>query len=152
MKKTYRVTSVVRFVNRLTARFIDRGMGPPQRYMLGVRGRKSGKLYSAPVTVVEELGQRWLVAAYGEVAWVINARAAGEVTLSRGGQSQTLAIRELPVGDRAPILKKYVALEPLVLPYFEARKDSPLEVFAAEAQAHPVFLLESKVSNPRRVA
>lgn len=114
--------------------------------MLGVRGRKSGKLYSAPVTVVEELGQRWLVAPYGEVAWVINARAAGEVTLARGGQSQTLAIRELPVGDRAPILKKYVALEPLVLPYFEAGKDSPLEAFAAEAQAHPVFLLEAKRS------
>jgi hypothetical protein len=30
-------------------------------------------LYSTPITLVEASGQRWLVAPYGEVAWVRNA-------------------------------------------------------------------------------
>lgn len=134
-------------MNRLSAGLIRWRIGPPHRYLLTVRGRKTGKSYSAPVTIVESEGKRWLVAPYGEVPWVQNARAAGEVTLTRGSKSETLAIRELPVHERAPILKQYVALEPIVLPYFEAHADSPLEAFAADAQAHPVFLLEAKANS-----
>jgi hypothetical protein len=37
-------------------------------------------------------GRRWLVAAYGPGNWVRNARAAGEVTLSRGRRSQTYRV------------------------------------------------------------
>ena len=40
-------------------------------------------MYSTPVTLVEERGLRWLVAPYGEVAWVRNARVAREFTLRR---------------------------------------------------------------------
>ena len=146
MKKTYQVTPTVRFVNRLMARLILWGIAGPHGYLLTVRGRKSGKLYSAPVTLVEGEGKRWLVSPYGEMAWVANARAAGEVTLTRGSKSETLVIHELPAGERAPILKQYITLVPLVEPYFNASEDSPVEIFAAEAQAHPVFLLESKAS------
>jgi len=48
--------------------------------------------------VVETSGHRWLVAGYGPVNWVRNARAAGEVTLSRGGRALRYKVAE-PAAD-----------------------------------------------------
>jgi len=117
------------------------GIAAPNSYVLTVRGRKTGEAYSAPVLLVEENGQRWLVAPYGEVSWVRNARAAGEVTLSRGRQTETLKIREADPQESAPILKKYIMREGIVRPYFDVQPDAPLEAFVTEAPRHPVFQL-----------
>ncbi len=116
-------------------------MGPKHRYLLTVRGRKTGKEYSAPVTLIERSGKRYLVAPYGEMNWVRNARAAGRVTLARGKRSETLSIAQVSPEESAPVLKEYLAVEPITGPYFDARLDSPLEAFVAEAPRHPVFLL-----------
>jgi hypothetical protein len=95
------------------------------------------------VTLVEEGDSRWLVAPYGDVAWVRNARAAGQVTLSRGRRSETLPIRELSPAEAAPVLQRYITRVPITRPYFDARPDSPLAAFIAEAPRHPVFHLGS---------
>ena len=139
--RTYRVNAIVRMVNRLSRALIERGMGPEHRYVLTVRGRKTGKEYSAPVTLIEQGGKRYLVAPYGEMNWVRNARAAGRVTLARGGRSQTLSIVQVSAAESAPVLKAYLAVEPITRPYFDAKPDSPLEAFVAEASRHPVFAL-----------
>jgi hypothetical protein len=81
------------------------------------------------------------VAPYGDVGWVRNARAAGQVTLSRGGRSETLPIRELPPAEAAPVLQRYVTRVPITRPYFDVRLDSPLAAFVQEAPRHPVFRL-----------
>jgi deazaflavin-dependent oxidoreductase (nitroreductase family) len=141
MAKTYRVTPMIRFFNRLMRLMIRWNIAPPQTYLMTVRGRKTGNLYSTPVSLVREEGRRWLVSPYGEVSWVKNARAAGQVTLSRGGKAETVRIRELGPAESAPILKQYVQLEKIVQPYFDATPDSPLEAFIAEAARHPVFLI-----------
>ena len=141
MAKNYHVTPMVRFFNRLMRLMLRWNIAPPRIYLLTVRGRKSGKLYATPVTLVEEGSRRWLVSPYGEVNWVKNARATGEVMLSRGGRSETFAIHELGPEESAPILKQYITLEGIVRPYFDAQPDSPLEAFVAEAPRHPVFLL-----------
>jgi deazaflavin-dependent oxidoreductase (nitroreductase family) len=141
MAKTYRVTPIIRFFNRLMRLMIRWNIAPPQTYLMTVRGRKTGNLYSTPVSLVREEGRRWLVSPYGEVSWVKNARAAGQVTLSRGGKAETVRIRELGPAESAPILKQYVQLEKIVQPYFDATPDSPLEAFIAEAARHPVFLI-----------
>lgn len=73
-------------------------------YLLSVSGRRSGKIHTTPVTLIEESGQRWLVAPYVAVNWVRNARAAGRVTLRRGRQSQTVSIDELRPEESAPVL------------------------------------------------
>ncbi len=52
--------------------------------LLRVRGRKTGLPRTTPVSLIEHEGRRWLVAPYGEVGWVRNARAAGEAELLRG--------------------------------------------------------------------
>jgi hypothetical protein len=95
-----------------------------------------------PVTLVERDNQRWLVSPYGESNWVKNARVAGEVTLFRGGKTETLKIQELPPEESAPILKEYITSEGIVRPYFDVQPDSSLADFEAEAHRHPVFLLE----------
>jgi deazaflavin-dependent oxidoreductase (nitroreductase family) len=141
MAKQYQVNSMVRFVNRVMMRLNKWGIAAPNSYVLTVRGRKTGKTYTAPVLLVEESDRRWLVSPYGEVSWVRNARAAGEVMLSRKGRSETLRIRAADPQESAPILKQYIQREKIVQPYFDVAPDAPLEAFAAEAPRHPVFQL-----------
>ena len=145
MSKQYQVNSLVRLVNRLMIRLNRWGIAAPNSYVLTVRGRKTGKAYSTPVSLIEENDQRWLVAPYGEVSWVRNARVVGEVTLSRGSQSETLKIREANPQESAPILKRYLTQVSIVRPYFDVLPGAPLNAFAAEAPRHPVFQLLTRV-------
>jgi deazaflavin-dependent oxidoreductase (nitroreductase family) len=113
----------------------------PRTSVLSVRGRKSGELRTMPVTPIEVGGSVWLVSPYGTVAWVHNVRAAGEVTISRGRTSRRFAVREARVDEVGRVLKRYVAVAPIVLPYFTAKADDAPEAFTAEAERHPVFEL-----------
>jgi hypothetical protein len=91
------------------------------------------------VTLVEENGERWLVAPYGEVGWVKNARAAGQVTLERGRRSETVGIAELLPNEAAPVLKKYLSRLLVVRPFFDVTPKSQIADFVNEAPRHPVF-------------
>ena len=84
-----------RSVNRMIRVMLRLGVSPPHTHLLTVRGRKSGYPHSTPVTLVEGARKRWLVAPYGEVGWVRNARAAEQVTLTRGRRFETVRIQEL---------------------------------------------------------
>jgi deazaflavin-dependent oxidoreductase (nitroreductase family) len=139
MARTYRRSWWRQALDRLVRVLVHVGLGPRHTYLLTVRGRKSGQLHSAPVTLVEEQGLRWLVAPYGEVDWVRNARAAGEVTLSRGGRVETVAVFPVDPPEAAPVLKRYVTDVPITRPFFDATAASDLPAFAAEAARHPVF-------------
>ena len=139
MAAQYRLTMWRRMLNRVVRVLLRMGLGPRRTYLLTVRGRRSGRLYSTPVTLVEEGGERWLVAPYGEVAWVRNARAAGEVILSRGRHSETVRIIELGPQESAPVLKRYVTEVPIIRRYFDAGPHSSVEAFEQEADRHPVF-------------
>ena len=140
----YRLSAARRGVNFVMTLFIRIGLAPLHMVLLTVRGSKTGKVYTRPVTLVESKGKRWAVSPYGEVAWVKNARAGGDVTLSRFLWTRTFSAAEVPPGDRAAILRTYLRQEPATLAFFEAGPFSPLEAFAAEADRHPVFLLSEK--------
>jgi len=139
MAKRYRLGIGRRLVNQLVRLLLALGLGPRHTFLLTTRGRTSGRPRSTPVTLVEQEDDRWLVAPYGEGAWVQNARAAGEVTLSRGRRSERVAIVELGRQEAAPVLKAYVARVPVTRPFFDAGPTSGLAVFRAEADRHPVF-------------
>lgn len=109
MAAIYRLGTGRRLLNWLVRVLVGLGWGPRHTYLLSVRGRKTGRPRSTPVTLVEEGGQRWLVVPYGEVGWVRNARAGGRVTLSRGGRSETVRIAEVGPEESAPVLKRYSA-------------------------------------------
>jgi hypothetical protein len=139
--RPYRRPKFGRLVNKFVQAMIRLNIGPQGRHTLLVQGRRSGKWYSTPVTIVEEGGHPWLVAPYGEVAWVRDARAAGRVTLTRGQKAETLEIVQVGPAESAPMLKMYLAHEPITRPYFTVPPDAALEDFAAEAPRHPVFRL-----------
>ena len=140
MAKQYTVTPMLGIVNAVFKFLLKRGLGPPKSYLLTVRGRKTGKPYSIPVSPLEQDGVRYIVSPYGEVGWVKNARASGEVTLSRGSQSETVKVEEMPPEETGVLLKTYYDREKAyVAPYFDVNENSSLEMFTAEAAQHPVF-------------
>jgi len=113
----------------------------PRSYLLTTRGRKTGRPRTNPVVPVEHGGRRWLVAPYGPVSWVHNARAAGRVSLTRRRDTRDYTIREVSPEEAGPVLQRYVRLAPSARPYFQASKDSPVKDFVTEADRHPVFEL-----------
>src|SRR5579864_2559761 len=68
-------------------------MGP--NILLTVAGRKSGLLRSTPVAMVAANGKRWIVGTFGEVAWVLNLRAAKRGAITVKGKLIPVAAREL---------------------------------------------------------
>ena len=131
-----------RLINVLVKGLLRVGVSGRHAYLLGVPGRRSGRTYSTPIILIEN-GQRWLVAPYGEVSWVRNARAAGQVTLSRGRHREEIKISEVGPQESAPVLREYLRRARAVRSVFDASPDSPLEAFVAEAGRHPVFRVES---------
>jgi deazaflavin-dependent oxidoreductase (nitroreductase family) len=152
MATAYRLTPVRRGLNVLVRALLRAGLAPPRTYLLTVAGRRTGQPRSTPVTLVEAEGQRWLVAPYGDVEWVRNARAAGRVTLSRGRRRETVSLQELGPTESAPILRRYAREVPVTRPSFDARPEAPVEAFTAEAARHPVFRIigGSSVSDATR--
>lgn len=141
MAATYRLGRWRRAVNVLVRGLLALGVPLPCTFLLTVPGRRTGRPLSTPVTLVEDGGRRWLVAPYGAVGWVRNARAAGRVTLSRGRHRETVPITEVEGVERGRVLKTYVTRVPVTRPFFDARPDAAVEVFVAEGDRHPVFRL-----------
>lgn len=145
MARMFEMSAPRRAANWTIARMLGLGLPLANSYLLTVPGRKTGTPHTTPVTLVEHDGRRYLVAPYGEVDWVRNARAAGKVTLSRGRVREHVAITELSPEQAAPVLRQYINEVPVVRPYFDADKDSSLAHFEAEAPRKPVFLLGEPV-------
>jgi deazaflavin-dependent oxidoreductase (nitroreductase family) len=144
MSKTYHVNFADHMENALIATLLRAGIKMGTTSLLTVRGRKSGQPHTVPVVLVEQDGERWLVAPYGVVQWVRNIRAAGTATLTRGRRSETISVTELPAQEAAPILKEYLLhVSGGVRSYFDAKRDSPIEAFEREAPHHPVFQIKT---------
>jgi len=142
MAKTYQLNTFTRFGNTMSAAMIRLGIAPAGMHLLTVRGRKTGLPRTTPVKLIEHQGSRWLVAPYGEVAWVRNTRAAGQVELHRGRTVEHAQVREAGPEEAAPVLRAYLRQLRLVVgAYFDVTPASPDSAFAAEAAHHPVFLL-----------
>lgn len=129
--------------NALASILARSGIGPMA--LLTTTGRVSGRPHTVPVVPIDHAGARWLVAPYGPVAWVHNARAGGVVTLRYGRQRHAYTIRQATPTEAAPILKRYVAIATRTRHRFAATVDAPEEAFIPDAADHPVFeLVESQ--------
>jgi deazaflavin-dependent oxidoreductase (nitroreductase family) len=139
MAKTLHLTAIDRIGDMLFMALLRAGLKIGTMSLLTVRGRKSGQLHTIPVLLVEQDGERFLVAPYGTVQWVRNIRAAGTATLTRSRRAETIRVRELEAKEAAPILKQYLFKATATRPYFDATKDSSIDAFEREAARHPVF-------------
>ena len=135
-------SAVEKFINRAFGFFVSLGLGPSHIHVLEVRGRKSGKLYSTPVDLLEFQGRRYLVAPRGQTQWVRNAEAAGEISLKRGSRRQKFRLRSIHDAEKLPILKAYLdSFRREVQRYFPVLAGSPPEAFAEIASNYPAFEL-----------
>jgi len=139
--KPYRLSYWRRTVNAVVRPLARLGLAGRRTHLLTVPGRKTGKPWSAPVSIVEDGGERWLVAPYGDRNWVKNARAAGWVELRRGRRRERLLIEELPSEPAVPVLRDYYRRGRVTRPFFDVSLDSSDEESLAEAPRHPVFRL-----------
>ena len=135
-------TPVEKLFNRTFGLVVGLGLGPAHIYLLQVRGRKSGKLYTTPVDLLELNGKRYLVAPRGRTQWVRNAEAAGEITLKRGSRRDNFRLCVLNDAEKLPILKAYLdSFRREVQRYFAVPAGSPPEAFAEVASSYPAFEL-----------
>ena len=139
--KPYRLSPLRRAVNALVRPLARLGVTGPRTHLLTVPGRRTGRPWSTPVSIVRLGGERWLVAPYGERNWVMNARAAGYVVLRRGRREERLSVRELPPAEAVPVLREYYRRGRVTRPFFDVGLRSSDEEWLAEAPRHPVFEL-----------
>lgn len=131
-----------RFFNRTFGLLVGLGLGLPHNYLVQVRGRKSGKVYSTPIDLLELDGKRFLVAPRGRTQWVRNAEAAGDVTLKKGRTRLRYRIRSIPDAGKPELLKAYLdRFQTTVQRYFPVPAGSPPQAFTAVASNYPVFEL-----------
>lgn len=131
---------VIMALNRL-------GLALGTQHVLSIPGRKTGKLRSTPVSLLTVNGRRY-IATVGETHWVKNARAAGWGFLSRGRKKERVALVELPVEERAPILRAFPHQVPHGVPFFQMAlglSNDP-EAFAAAAAQCPVFRADPQIT------
>ncbi|HKD69469.1 MAG TPA: nitroreductase family deazaflavin-dependent oxidoreductase [Candidatus Binataceae bacterium] len=135
-------SSVERLFNQGFALLLRLGIGLRHNYILEVRGRKSGRIYSAPVDVLDYGGRRYLVCGRGLSQWVRNAQAAGRVALVKGSQRIDFAVRAIPDAEKPAIIKAYVeGFKLTVQRYFPVAAGSPVADFEPIANRYPVFEL-----------
>ena len=139
--RPYRRSLWRRALNGVVRPLARAGFTGPRTYLLTVPGRKSGRPWSTPVSIVKAGETRWLVAPYGERNWVRNVRAAGWAELRRGRNRGRFAARELSPEEAVPVLREYYRLGRVTHPFFDVSLDSPDAAWLAEAPRHPVFLL-----------
>ncbi|HEX4921194.1 MAG TPA: nitroreductase/quinone reductase family protein, partial [Candidatus Bathyarchaeia archaeon] len=147
MRQPFHMTRGLRVVSTIITTLLRLGLPVGPAVLLSVRGRTSGKIYTIPITLVENSGTSFLVAAFGEVNWVRNLRAAGQVHLTRRRRTEAIGVVELGAREAAPILKQFLRESQrvsFIKPYFRVTPHSSLADFEQEALYHPVFRIVSK--------
>ena len=137
---------IARLVKSAWSALFSSGLLPDSMVTLEVIGRTSGRVVMLPVAVAEVSGQRYLVSMLGEHAqWVRNVRAAGGKAMFRHGSREAVHLEEVPVDQRAPILKAYLRIAPGARPHVPVNKNAELVEFEQVAMAFPVFHVVSTV-------
>jgi deazaflavin-dependent oxidoreductase (nitroreductase family) len=145
MYRGQRPNWLARILNRVDAGLGALGVGSKLGLAtLEVTGRTSGRTISLPVAIAVFDGQRYMVSMLGEnVQWVKNVRVAGGSAVIHSGQREHVHLEEVPVDQRAPILKAYLHRAPGGRSHIPVNMDAPLADFEKIAGAYPVFRLVS---------
>lgn len=139
-----RPTSEARAIHR---RFVA---GPLPRVLpiasvVEVRGRQSGQAISVPLVIVRYRRSWYLISMFGEQSnWVKNVRASdGEAVLIHG-RRRPVRLVEIPVPDRAPIIKRYLFFAKGARPHIPVGWRDPVSSFKSVAALYPVFRVDNR--------
>jgi deazaflavin-dependent oxidoreductase (nitroreductase family) len=148
----------IRLLNPLFSRYLGAGLPAGPNVLLTVRGRSSGRFRRAPVAMLDLGDRRFVQAAFGEVNWVRNLRAAGQAVVTKGRHADAVDAVELAPGVAGAIMHEALATYPRsrllravvgpttrppvgILYTFGVRLDQTLDEYVAEARRHPLFEL-----------
>lgn len=138
-----RADATARRFARLWAAVFSLGLLPRRWVTLEVAGRRSGQTTRFPLGMATLDGRWYLVSMLGERCnWVRNVRAADGLVTVRHRRAMRCVLQEIPVGERAPVLKRYLQQVPGARPHFPVSRDANVADFDAIASRYPVFLVE----------
>jgi hypothetical protein len=145
-RETGRLPSWLKGVNRVVMALQRLGFVVGTMHVLAVPGRRSGVYRSTPVSLLTIDGHRYIVAGLDDADWVLNARVAGRGMLRRGRTEEDISLVELPVEERARILREFPRLIPQGVPFFTRLYGvtADPEQFAGLAETCPVFRVERR--------
>ena len=116
------------------------GLPPSFIVVLETRGRRSGETRSTVLITGSHEGERYLVSLVGpRCDWVKNAGAAGGEAVIRHGRRRRVMLEEVPVEERAPILKAYLKWSLGARAIIEVSHKAPVAEFEPIAGKYPVF-------------
>jgi len=123
----------------------------PIAAVLDVVGRVSGTTIHVPLVIVRYRRGWYLVSMLGDRAnWVRNVRAThGEAVLTHG-RRRPVHLVEVPVTERAPIIKRYLFFALGARPHMAIDWRAPLADFASVAAGYPVFRVDAHRLADRR--
>jgi deazaflavin-dependent oxidoreductase (nitroreductase family) len=130
--------------NRIVAGAMKLGISVAGSRVLEVKGRKSGEWRRTPVNLLEFEGARYLVAPRGSTQWVRNMRVSGGGRLVLGRRVEEFTAKEVPVGERVPLLRAYLEKWKWeVGAFFDGvGPDSPEDDLHRISPDHPAFRID----------
>jgi deazaflavin-dependent oxidoreductase (nitroreductase family) len=134
--------------NRIFIQMSRLGMsfGGESPVVLTVKGRKSGRDRSTPVTPMTVDGEQFVVAGFPGADWVANVRANEQVTVARGRRVERVRMVELAPDDARPILRAFPKEVPTGVGFMKRAgliTDGRPEEFEALAGRCAVFRLDA---------
>jgi hypothetical protein len=131
---------IAKILNRMWANVASKKVMDNGLVALEVIGRNSGRVVSFPLVMFNMDEQRYLASMLGEDAqWVRNVRAANGKAVLRSGGYEDVRLEEIPIHQRAPLLKAYLHAAPGARPHVFVDKDAPIAEFEKVAAEYPVF-------------
>ena len=119
--------------------------GPlPRRWVtLEVAGRRTGRVTRFPLGMADWDGKWYLVSMLGnDCNWVRNVRAADGLVTLRHGRARVRQLVEVPIDERAPILKRDLQKVPGARPHILVDRNAPRAEFDSIAPQYPVFRVD----------
>ena len=144
MSERVRLPRWLKLANPVIVALQRRGVVIGTMRLLSVQGRKSGKLRTTPVSPLMVEGERYIIAGLEGADWVKNVRIAGWGTLARGRDQERVNLVELPLQERAPVLREFPRKVPHGVQFFRQLYgiSGTSEEFEALASRCPVFRVE----------
>ena len=140
-----RANAVARRYARFWVAVLDRGLFPGGGVVLEVPGRSSGEPRTFPLIEARIDGQRYLVSMLGEQCnWVRNVRAASGAVKLRHGPVEPVQLVEIPVQQRARVIKRYLKQVPGARPHIPVDRRSDVSAFETIADRYPVFRITAR--------
>ncbi len=134
-----------RFLNRIVRGWASTGLSPTfHQIAIEVPGRRSGVPRRTVVLVAEHLAAEYLVSMLGsDSEWLLNVRASGgHAAIVRRRRRIPILLVEVPVEERAPIIKSWARRAVGGRHFLGVPVDSDLAEFAATAPRHPVYRID----------